>query len=99
VACDSELPVGAVVCYKILDPRRSGRTGGLTEIRQIFQFTILLSFSTNRFRKFGAINESATSLISDLGRKNSVKSSDPCESIFLFQRLFVTLQRFYSILS
>jgi hypothetical protein len=35
----------------------------------------------------GAINESATTLISDLERKISLKSSDPRESMFLFQRV------------
>jgi hypothetical protein len=55
-------------------------------------------FQPIALENLGAINESATSLISDLGRKISLKSSDPRESIFLFQRLSVTLQRFNSIL-
>ena len=55
-------------------------------------------FQPIAFENLGAINESATSLISDHWRKISVKSSDPRESIFLFQCLSVTLQRFNSIL-
>ena len=55
-------------------------------------------FEPIALENLGAINESATSLISELGRKISVKSNDSRESIFLFQRLSVTLQRFNSIL-
>jgi hypothetical protein len=55
-------------------------------------------FQPIAFENLGAINESAISLISDLGHKISMKSNDPRESIFLFQRLSVTLQRFNSIL-
>jgi hypothetical protein len=55
-------------------------------------------FQPIAFENLGAINESAISLISDIGRKISLKSNDPRESIFLFQRLSVTLQRFNSIL-
>jgi len=55
-------------------------------------------FQPNALENVDAINESATSLISELGRKISVKSNDPRESIFLFQRISVTLQRFNSIL-
>jgi chromosome condensin MukBEF MukE localization factor len=100
VGCDSDLLVGAVACYKILDPRRSGRTGGLTEIRQIFQFTKFLFFlQPIALDNLSAINESVTSLMRlTIGRKISLKSSDPRESIFLFQRLSVFLQRFNSIL-
>ena len=55
-------------------------------------------FQPIAFENLGAINESAISLISDLGHKISEKSNDPRESTFLFQRLSVTLQRFNSIL-
>jgi len=55
-------------------------------------------FQPITLENLGAINESATSLISEHGHKISVKSNDPRESIFLFQRLSVTLQRFSSIL-
>jgi len=58
----------------------------------------LFQVSTNCFRKFGRNHESATCLIAELGHKISVKSNDPRESIFQFQRLSVTLQRFNSIL-
>jgi hypothetical protein len=56
------------------------------------------SFLPIAFENLGAINDSAISLISDIGRKISVKSNEPRESNFLFQRLSVTLQRFNSIL-
>jgi len=58
----------------------------------------LYLFHPIAFENLGAINESAISLISDLGRKISAKSNDPRESVFLFQRLSITLQRFNSIL-
>jgi len=55
-------------------------------------------FQPIAFENLGTMNESAISLISELGRKISVRSNEPRESIFLFQRLSVTLQRFNSIL-
>jgi len=54
-------------------------------------------FQPIALENLGAIYESAISLISEIGRKISVKSNDPRESIFLFQRFSVTLQRFNSI--
>ena len=50
------------------------------------------------FENLGAINELAISRGSDLWCKIIVKSNDLRESIFLFQRVSVTLQRFNFIL-
>jgi len=50
------------------------------------------------FENFGTLLSPAVALIYALGRKISTKSNDLRESIFLFQRLAITLQRFNSVL-
>jgi len=50
------------------------------------------------FENVGTINLSAVTLISALGSNISTKSNDLRESIFLFQRLAITFQRFNSVL-
>jgi len=97
--CDCDMSVGAVVCHKILDSLRRGRTGGAS--RKSDKYANLPNsylFQPIALDNLGAINESVTSLVSELGHTISVKSNDPRESIFLFQRLSVTLQCFNSII-
>jgi len=55
-------------------------------------------FQPIALKNLGAINESATSLISEPGHKISDKSNDSRQSIFMFLRLSVIFQRFNSIL-
>jgi hypothetical protein len=57
-----------------------------------------LSFEPIAFESTGAINESAITLLSELGRRISERSNEDRETTFLFQRLSVTLQRYNSIL-
>jgi len=46
----------------------------------------------------GPINESATSFLSDLGRRISLVSGEDKEPQFLFQRISVAIQRFNAVL-
>ena len=71
-----------------------GAAGELAAARKLDKYANLPNsylFQPIALENLGAINESATSLVSDLGRKISAKSNDPRESIYLFQRLSVTL--------
>ena len=47
----------------------------------------------------GIHNESASQLLTDLGRRISESSGDARETSFLFQRISVLVQRFTSMLS
>lgn len=79
----------------------SGAAADLAATRKSDKYSNLPNsylFQPIAFENLGALNETAISLISELGHKISEKSNDPRESIFLFQRLSVTLQRFNSIL-
>ena len=56
------------------------------------------SFQPVSFENLGASSASTARFIDDLGRLASRKSGDPRESVFLWQRLSVALQRFNSVL-
>ena len=47
---------------------------------------------------FGGFSTSTTSFLSELGRRLSSVSNDPNETLYLFQRISVALQRFNSVL-
>jgi len=55
-------------------------------------------FQSAALETMGPINESAIQLIENLGRKISAISNETRESLFLFQRLSVLVQRFIAIL-
>ena len=76
------LPVGAVVSFKILDS--GGRICDVTEIRQVCISAKVHAFSFNQLlyrptEYLGEINESTTSLISELGIEISEVSNDKRE--------------------
>jgi len=85
MGCDCDLSVGAVVCHKIcLTP---GAAAELAASRNSDKYANLPNsylFQPIALENLGAINESAISLISELGREISAKSNDPRESIFCF---------------
>ena len=47
--------------------------------------------------RLGPINEAGHSFLSELGRRLSTISDDPSESFFLFQRIFILIQRFNEV--
>ncbi len=49
------------------------------------------------FETMGPINQSGQDFLSELGRRISVRTDDPREACFLFQRVSVTLQRFNAV--
>ena len=46
---------------------------------------------------FGPINEAGHSFLSELGRRLSTISDDPTDSFFLFQRIFILIERFNEV--
>jgi len=59
----------------------------------------LYRFSTIALETSGSMNSSTVSFFSDLGRRISTVSDDIRESLCLFQRIPITIQRFNSALS
>jgi len=55
-------------------------------------------FQPIAMESLGTLNETACHFLKDLGRRMSAHSGDERESAFLFQRLFVVIQRFNDIL-
>jgi len=49
------------------------------------------------FETLGPINSKGATFLSELGRRISTCTGDPCEISFLFQRSLVTIQRFNPI--
>jgi hypothetical protein len=45
----------------------------------------------------GSINSASQDFISELGHRISVKTEDPRETTFLFQRISIALQRFNAV--
>jgi len=61
-------------------------------------FTASHIFQPLAAENLGPLNSSALNFLRDLGRQISVVSGDERETLFLFQRISVTIQRFNSVL-
>ena len=93
-----------VVC-PLADSYVSGYTSAaaaeLAASRKLDKYACLSNtylFQPLAFENLGTLNESAISFLTELGHQISAKSDDKRESVFLFQRLSVTLQRFNAVL-
>jgi len=59
--------------------------------------SVSYTFLPLAFESLGPINEDGLSFSSDLGRRISVISDEPREASFIFQRMYVLIQRFNAI--
>jgi hypothetical protein len=78
-----------------------GAAAELAASRKVVKYASISNsyhFQPLAFENLGTPNTSAISLITELGRRISIKSNEKRESTFLFQRISVTLQRFNSVL-
>jgi len=61
-------------------------------------FTTSYIFQPITVENLDPINSSALAFLSNLGHRTCTVSSDDKKALFLFQRIFVTIQRFNSVL-
>ena len=98
VGCHSHWHRGGVLFEcNVLHSGLSGRSRGLTEGGEERCNFIKLSLFPLAFETFGPINQAGRDFLSPLGHRLPLVSDDPRESSFLFQRLYVSFQRFNSV--
>ena len=76
----------------------AAETAASKKVAKYSDLTTSLRFIPIAFEIQGPINAEASSFLKDLGRRISVTSGDSRETIFLFQRFSVAVQRFNSVL-
>ena len=78
-----------------------GAAGNPASVRKESKYSLLppdYIFQPVAFETLGSLNSSRYDCLCEVGRRSSVDSGDPRETSFLFQRLFISIQRFNFIL-
>jgi hypothetical protein len=87
--------------YVVSAAQEAGAPAELAASRKISKYSVLSQlyhFQPIAVETSGVINCSAIDFITALGRRISSSSGDERESLFLFQRISITMQRFNAIL-
>ena len=81
--------------------REAGAPAKQAAIRKISKYSVLSQsylFQPIAVENTGVLNSSAVDFLNALGRRSSSSSGEERESLFLFQRISITVQRFNAIL-
>ena len=81
--------------------REAGAPAEQAAVRKINKYSVLSQsylFQPIAVENTGVLNSSAIDFLNALGRRISSSSGEERESLFLFQRISITMQRFNAIL-
>ena len=79
----------------------AGAVADLATVRKLEKYSSLTSqyiVQPVAVENLGVVSLSALQFLSELGRRMSVATDNPQETLFLFQRISVSIQRFNSVL-